>query len=384
MTSSELQQLIDKYLSEELTEAEFTRLWETLDQPASEAEWLQAMEALQESSVSGLSNPGRENRALAAVQARMTETPVRRIQRPWLRYAAAVLLLGGAAGYFGYQYQGKNQPTIADKSAPTTTDIQPGREGAILTLANGDKVVLDSLGNGTVASQGGTTVTLGNGQLSYNAQQASEVTSNTITIPRSRQFRLLLPDGTKVWLNAASTLRFPTAFAGNERRVEISGEAYFEVAPDAQRPFFVTVNEQTTIQVLGTSFNIHAYTNEPAIRTTLVDGSVRVVKAGGSAVLQPGQQARITDNIRVMKSVDMSQELAWKNGLFNFEGVGVEEVMNQLERWYDIEVAYEKGIPDLHFFGEISRNVKLADVLSGLEGAGVHFRLEGRKLTVLQ
>ncbi|UYQ95488.1 FecR domain-containing protein [Chitinophaga horti] len=379
MTSSELQHLIDKYLSDELTEAEFRRLWETLDKPESEAAWLQAMDELQ---VSGLSDAAREDRALAAVQARMVEAPVRSINRGWWRYAAAIVLLLGTGSYFAYQYSVKNQPTIAGNTAQQPTEIEPGREGAILTLANGSQVVLDSLGNGTIATQNGTTVTLANGQLAYDAQHAGAVSMNTITIPRSRQFQLLLPDGTKIWLNSASTLRFPTAFTGSERSVEITGEAYFEVAADPQRPFLVNIGD-TKIQVLGTSFNVNAYANEAAMHTTLLAGSVKVEHAGNSMLLKPGQQAKVTDNIKLINHADTDKVLAWKNGLFNFEGAGVQEVMNQLERWYDIEVVYEKGIPNLHFFGEMSRNVKLADVLAGLEGAGVHFKLDGRKLTVL-
>jgi ferric-dicitrate binding protein FerR (iron transport regulator) len=216
-----------------------------------------------------------------------------------------------------------------------------------------------------------------------------------MSTPNGRQFTVVLPDGTKVWLNAASSLRYPTMFTGTERKVEVNGEAYFEVAKNASMPFRAVVNNSTVIEVLGTAFNISSYSDDKEIKATLVEGAVRVITDNNteskinSVVLKPGQQAKITaaENSRgaltVINNVDIGKVIAWKNGLFNFNGVKLEDAMQQLARWYDIEIIYEKNIPDIQFFGEVSRDVSLAGLLKGLEGAGVNFRIEeGKKLVV--
>jgi transmembrane sensor len=310
-------------------------------------------------------------------------------KRRWLQYAAAATLIIA----FGLYFLIANKPTQSvvagkiDKPA-TREEIQPGKEGAILTLVDGSKMVLDSLGNGLLTTQNGTKVLLKNGQLVYDAATSPNVAIgyNTMTTPKGRQFQLVLPDGSKVWLNAASSIRYPIMFTGKERKVEITGEAYFEVARNTAKPFRVQVNEETTIEVLGTHFNINSYSNEESINTTLLEGSVRVISNAGKTVLKPGQQARsrAQETIRVLDNVDVEKVMAWKNGVFNFEDATLEEVMRQLERWYDIEVVYEKNIPRLEFFGKMGKDLSLAAVLSGLEKSNVHFRLEqGRKLVVL-
>jgi ferric-dicitrate binding protein FerR (iron transport regulator) len=251
--------------------------------------------------------------------------------------------------------------------------------------------VLDSLGNGVIATQNGKQVLLKNGELAYAGDAGSgEVVYNNLTTPKGRQFQILLPDGTKVWLNAASSLRYPTAFSGSNREVEVTGEVYFEVAKNAHQPFIIHLNNKTKIQVLGTQFNVNAYSNEAAIRTTLVEGSIKIVSgasaAGGPVVLRPGQQAQINNaggDMKVMNNVDVDKVTAWKSGLFNFEDSGLEEVMRQVERWYDIEVVYEKNIPDIRFGGKLSNDVSLSGLLRSLQESEVHFRIEGRKLIVL-
>lgn len=321
--------------------------------------------------------------------------------RRWGWAAAAILLLAGAT-YFLTTNKKNSEPAAI---AATTTDIAPGKNGAVLTLADGSQIVLDSLENGTVATQNGVQVVLQNGQLAYDptGSGAGERIYNTMTTPKSRQFQLTLPDGTKVWLNAASSLRYPTTFSAATRRVEVTGEAYFEVAKNKAKPFIVKINNKAEIEVLGTHFNVNAYTNESTIRTTLLEGRVRVIAgdltaphnagtAGAtvSALLKPGQQASIPNTISAITEIPISpaqtdQVVAWKNGVFNFEDAGFEEVMRQLERWYDIEVVYEKGIPDIQFGGKLSRNVGLKDLLEILKRTEVHFKLEGeRRLVVKQ
>ncbi|HEY9261029.1 FecR family protein [Chitinophaga sp.] len=301
--------------------------------------------------------------------------------------AAAVLLLGGST-YLLLSHE-KTSP------ASNLAAIAPGHEGAILTLADGRQVSLDSLGNGVITHQSGASVVMANGKLVYDAagESSSNTEYNKMTTPKGRQFQVTLPDGTKVWLNAASSIRYPTAFAGKERRVEVTGEVYFEIAKDANKPFFVNINNKGTVEVLGTTFNVNAYDNEKAIYTTLLDGSVRVaVSAANSVIEKPGQQASIAHvagapvseaTLKVTNIPDLEKVMAWKNNLFNFEGADLEEVMRQLERWYNIDVVYENGIPNKKFMGEMSRQIPLADLLEILKVTEIDFRVEGRTLIVL-
>jgi transmembrane sensor len=307
--------------------------------------------------------------------------PVHRIHfmRKWGWAAAAVVLLGIGA-YLWNANMGKTKPAVA----VTPAVITPGKNGAVLTLADGSQLVLDSLGNGVVADQNGTQVVLKGGTIAYEASGSAkgEVAYNTMTTPKGRQFRVTLPDGTGVWLNAASSISYPTVFAGNERKVTITGEVYFEVVKNARMPFKVNVNNKTEVEVLGTHFNVKAYDNETAIRTTLLEGAVKV---GQSAMLKPGDQAVFKKNspLTIDHSPDIDKVMAWKNGLFNFEGASFAEIMRQLERWYDIEVTYEKGVPNIEFEGKMTRDVPLNDLLKMLERSDIHFKIEGRKLIVL-
>lgn len=308
--------------------------------------------------------------------------PVRRIHimRRWGWAAAVLVLLVSAGAYFLLK------PSPAKPVMAAVADIAPGSNKAVLTLADGSEMLLDSAGNRTI-QQGGTAIKQTGGNLQYNATGGEAAGSyNTLTTPRGGQFRITLPDGTKVWLNAASSLHYPTAFTGNERKVSITGEAYFEVAKNEEKPFRVAINATNTIEVLGTSFNVNAYTDEDYISTTLLTGLVRVRNGTGQAVLKPGQQAHATAAqpfVQVLEHADISKAIAWKNGLFNFQDVDLKEVMQQLSRWYDIEVVYEQGIPDLQFIGEIDRSMPLSEVLKGLQMSGVNFRLEqGRRLLV--
>lgn len=308
------------------------------------------------------------------------------LRNRFFRYAAAIVLLLGAGTYFWTIHQHSSQLASGNKPADL---IAPGRNGAVLTLADGSNVVLDSMGNGVIANQQGVQVSLQNGQLAYGSTGSSPaaIDYNIVSTPKGRQFRLVLPDGSKVWLNAASAIKYPTAFTGKERRVKLEGEAYFEVAKNAAMPFKVSAGDATEVEVLGTSFNINSYKNEDAIRTTLLEGSVRLNAYRLSQTLKPGQQAAVTpatQQLEVIPNADADKVMAWKNGLFNFEDASLQEVMRQLERWYDIEVVYTKDIPAIRFGGEINKQNRLQDVLQILEKSNVHFRLEqGRKLVVI-
>ena len=303
-------------------------------------------------------------------------------------WAAAVVVLFGLGAWFFSQNHKAQPDAVITGNAPL--DVEPGKNGAILTLADGSEMVLDSAGNGIITRQNGTTVALKSDGLQYTPGErgTGEIQYNTISTSKGRQFKVVLPDGSKVWLNAASTLKFPVTFEGKERGVELSGEAYFEVAKNAAQPFKLKVPGKIEIEVLGTAFNVNAYTNEKNSYTTLVEGSVRVShtnKTDSRIVLKPGDQLQSGDaGMALVQQSNVEKAIAWKNGLFNFEGVGLREMMRQLERWYNLDVVYEGNVPDVVFFGEMSRTLKLSDVLSGLERADVHFRLEeGHRLVVM-
>lgn len=396
-TNKRIAELFDRWYNNKSTAAEKAELIRLLKTASAEKDLYPLLEeAWNKETTTTAYGTGRED---ALIQQILTRYPAVREPAPVsrMRYlrrwwaAAAVLVLLGTGLYF-WQQQGTH-PASVSSSPPLSHDILPGTTGAILTLANGEQVVLDSLQDGVVAAQHGTQTILANGQLSYNqlSPTADTVSYNTLSTPKGRQFRVMLPDSTIVWLNASSSLTYPTVFTGQERKVSVSGEAYFEVAKNRKMPFRVHLPASVKIEVLGTHFNVNAYADEASVKTTLLEGRVRVITDNAQAVMLPGQQAQVSRTspahspaqINII-AADTEQIMAWKNGLFNFENAGLEEVMRQLARWYDIEVVYENGIPDIHFAGEMNRNISLTGLLKILEKTGVHFRIEnGRRLVVL-
>jgi len=265
-------------------------------------------------------------------------------------------------------------------------DVLPGGDKATLTLADGSTIVLDDAQNGTLAQQGNSKIIKLDGKLSYDPtnKNSREIVYNTISTPKGGQYQLELPDGSQVWLNATSSIHFPTSFIGNERRIEITGEAYFEIARNPNMPFIVTVNN-AEVQVLGTHFNVNSYDDEDNVKTTLLEGSVKFVNNGNVNVLKPGQQSQLTKEgtTKVVSNVDVDEVVAWKNGMFDFENAGIETVMRQLSRWYDVEIEY-KGKTDDLFIAEMRRNIKLSDALKALELTGkVKFDIQGKKIIVM-
>jgi len=265
-------------------------------------------------------------------------------------------------------------------------DVSPGGDKATLTLADGSTIILDDAQNGTLAQQGAAKIIKLDGKLSYDQtkKNVKEVVYNTISTPKGGQYQLELPDGSLVWLNASSSIHFPTSFVENERRVNVTGEAYFEVAKNLSKPFIVGVNN-SEVQVLGTHFNINSYNDEDDMKTTLLEGSVKFVSGANTNILKPGQQSQLAKNgdIKVVSDVDVDKVVAWKNGLFDFENAGIETVMRQLSRWYDVEVEYN-GKPDDIFIAEMRRNIKLSDALKALELTGkVRFDIQGKKIIVM-
>jgi ferric-dicitrate binding protein FerR (iron transport regulator) len=280
----------------------------------------------------------------------------------------------------------------------STQQIVPGRYQATLTLSNGTTLVLDSnVQNGVLLSQGGSQIIkLDSGELVYrphgreSSGKAGKQLYNTLSTPRSGQYRVTLPDGTKAWLNASSSIRYPIAFQGAERRVVIQGEAYFEVNKDGTRPFVVEIRSQGgremgSVMVLGTDFDVNAYMDESTVKTTLLDGAIRVDNGEVRRLLKPGDQATIPgngDGISVTR-VKASDVIAWKDGFFRFRGEDINVIMKEVARWYDVEVIYEQNeVPVGRYSGVISRNTPLAEVLKILETGGFRFTVKGRQIRV--
>lgn len=304
----------------------------------------------------------------------------------FFRYAAAVLLLIGiGALLWGLLRTNKQQDIVKQTTTTNQTDIAPGGDKATLTLADGSVIVLDSTANGQIASQHGVVIVKKrNGELKYESAKAPvAIAYNTMRTPRGGQYQLSLPDGTKVWLNAASSITYPVAFTGKERAVTITGEAYFEVTHNAAMPFRVVANE-VKVEVLGTSFNISAYDDEAVTSTTLLKGSVKIGHTGQQALLQPGQQAQAnaTRGLQIVSNVNTEAVTAWKNGYFSFQHSDLPAIMRQLSRWYDVSVEYHGEVPKGKFGGDIGRNTNLSQVLTILEESNIHFRIEGKKIIV--
>lgn len=324
--------------------------------------------------------------------------------RLWLLYlrkpviAAAVLLIVTIIGFYSRENHNQKKEGISKTdNRHYKNDILPGGNKAMLILADGAKILLDEADNGVLATQAGIKIRKIGGQVVYEAsgqlKSGSEFSYNTITTPCGGQYQVALPDGSKVWLNAASSLRFPASFSGKERKVELTGEAYFEIAKNKNMPFKV-ISANQSVEVLGTHFNINAYPDEATINTTLLEGRVKVSQlANGNSLrnaavlrtqlLKPGQEARLKDDIRIL-NVDAEQAIAWKEGSFIFSKENIESIMRKVSRWYDVEVRYEGNITREEFIGSVSRYERVSELLSVLELTGlVHFKIEGRRITVM-
>lgn len=299
--------------------------------------------------------------------------------------AAAVVLMVGIGGYFLFTGNAEKE-TFAKRYK---NDVAPGGNKAMLTLGDGSTISLGDAKQGALAQQGGTQVVkAGEGELAYtgNGKNGEEIQYNILSTPLGGQYRITLPDGTGVWLNAGSSLRYPTAFSGKSRKVELTGEGYFEVAKNASMPFYVATANGVEILVLGTHFNVNAYGDEKNITTTLLEGAVSVKKEGRDNLLAPGQQAiagRNDNSVNIFKNVDVAAVVAWKEGVFKFNDADINTIMKQLSRWYDIDVIYEGNPVKEDFNGTIPRNVPVSKVLELLELTGlVHFKIEGKRIIV--
>ena len=409
-----LHELYERWINNSATEpekAEFFSLMQTVDDPevldaAMQDVWLQQ----QDDQYFTADKRGQlANTILQQYRPQQEEEVVQPVHRihflrtAWFRYAAAIILLVGV-GVTGWYLLRAPQQDVATITPNKPTDIAPGGNKAILTLADGTVIDLDKAANGALATEGESKISKqADGRLEYQRANSPVLSGaegstdhsqfNTLKTPKGGQYQITLPDGTKVWLNAASSITYPTAFTGNERRVTMTGEIYLEVAtlqlrPGQKMPFIVNVPGGNSVEVLGTHFNINAYSDEDAVRTTLLEGKVKVVNRQHAAViLKPGEQASLSHSSQLSHPIPVQTDgvIAWKNGAFNFNDKKLVEVMRQLSRWYDVDVIYENNnIPDKTFYGEMGRNLNLSQCLTILEKMQVHFRIEaGRKLIVM-
>lgn len=392
---ADLKNLLEKYLAGELSAEEFRRLWSASREPGSRQTWESFMKEIwNDSRYHQLANEDAKDAVLEKLRPVLKDVPRKRSpfinRRTWWAAAASLLILAGGAAYF-FQPEKPVQVASAPPAPIKKNEVLPGGDKAILTLADGTTITLDSASNGTLSQQGNTKVVkLANGKLVYNTSgtPASEVMYNTMRTPRGGQYRITLPDGTQVWLNAASSITYPTAFSGEERMVKVTGEAYFEVAHLEQKtPFRVKImsgegEEKAQVTVLGTHFNINAYDNEKDVKTTLLEGSVKITKENFSINLKPRQQAKIAQKIEIVEPDDMDEITAWKEGYFKFNEADIGSILRQAERWYDITVTYPNGVPKDLFSGSLPRHVSLTKFLEILVYSDINAKIKDRTVII--
>jgi ferric-dicitrate binding protein FerR (iron transport regulator) len=311
------------------------------------------------------------------------------IRSKWFRYAAAIVVLTGLAVFFKPWQQRRIEQPITTTEGSNQKKSQ-ATNSAVLVLADGSTILLDSAVNGQLTHQQGVKVLkTGDGQIKYQSSKDNKTTAgtgvNTIRTPRGRQYQLTLPDGSQVWLNAASSITFPPVFDSRTRKITVQGEVYLEVAKDARRPFLVNVNDKETVEVLGTHFNINAYEDEPYIRTTLIEGSVKVARGELTSLLKPGEQAMVNSKGALQKSteVNIEQVIAWTKGKLAINSADFQGLMRQISRWYDVDVVFTGQMPDLRVGGFIRRDVNVSTVLDFLKGNGVKYEFDGKTITIL-
>lgn len=307
---------------------------------------------------------------------------------------AASIIVVFAIGLFFYSNKTQIQPVVAVKKIAKPVVIEPGGDKAVLTLSDGSRIILDNAKNGILANQAGVSIQkTSDGELLYtfshsDGDETLEITEdiiyNKIETPLGGKYQVNLPDGSKVWLNSASSLRFPALFSGNTREVELSGEAFFDVASNKNKPFKVITKDQI-VEVLGTQFNINSYGDEETIKTTLIEGSVKIIYKDKVVLLTPGQQFQPNELKPKVIEADTEEVIAWKNGYFLFKNEGIHSIMRKLSRWYNVEVSYNGEIPEVGFGGNISRSKDITEVLDALQLTNaVHFKVEGRRITVMR
>ncbi len=367
--TSHIRQLWERYLSDTASVAEVRELFDHIAEPARENEHLAITSDILREGPEVISEdpyvreyvwkqifPSRSSKILT--------------MPGWVRWAVAAIIILGIGTYLWTIQQTTTPALTYTKPVPKENiRVLPGSDKAILTLSDGQQISLDSNANAVLAEKG---ISNEKALITYSGKDAPN-TINTLTTPKGGQYKIRLSDGTMVWLNAASSITYPTNFTGKTRAVSIVGEAYFEVTKNIEKPFIVKAKKEEII-VLGTTFNVNAYDDEEEFKTSLVEGSVKI----GHFILHPNE-AYVKGKI---VETNISQDIAWKNGVFDFNNQSLEQVMKQLSRWYDIEVVYSNGIPDKSFFGKMSRSLGLNDVLEFLKGSKIEFELKEKQLII--
>jgi transmembrane sensor len=392
MANQSFQELLDKYLTNAITESERNQLFLLIQLP----KYLPELERIMDQQFITGEFEGTENDALRQlifqkIQQKKATINIKETGRlryiNWRRIAvAAAIILFLASGYLFLINKKKEKPVTQMREQRFKNDVEPGKYKAKLTLANGSTIILNSTVLEELPKQGNTLILNKDKLLVYKTKEHSgtEILYNTLSTGHGETYAMILSDGSKVWLNSASSVKFPVAFAGKERKVEITGEAYFEIKHNDKTPFKVVVNG-IEVRDLGTEFNINAYIDEVVTKTTLVSGRAMVVTGSKNRLLAPGQQVQVdgNDEMKLVSNADVEEAVAWKNGLFRFKSADVGTVMRQLARWYDVDVKYEGKIPDAHMSGIVSRDVSLKEALKMLELSDIHVRIEGMKLIVM-
>lgn len=374
MDQTELMALADRILNKEASDSEVALYIYWFDHFQSDTDYQIEDERLTEAAL------------LARIDCQIAARRTRRVKKVLYSVAAAAaVLIFFAAGM--YYLAIRNTADHSNTELISANDIQPGSNRAVLTLANGQQILLDSSGDSIIAQQPGVSIDQSDsGLLAYHAIHSNmqqKMQYNTLVTPKGGQYRLILPDGTRVWLNAASSIKFPTAFIGDTRAVNITGEVYFEVAHNARHPFVVSAGA-AEVRVLGTHFDINAYGDNGLIKTTLLEGSVEVSSGKHHTKIKPGQQAIIGDRDADIKvnQVNVDGIVAWTHGFLSLEDNSVRQFMTELSRWYDVDVVYQGNIPDKKLGGLINRNTSLSDVLNVLAFNGIKTKLEGHTIIV--
>lgn len=391
MENEKLAILWEQYLTGNMSRTERTEFRTLLEDPANQEFFGQLLNSSMEDTVPFRADANKEEhiRQLMGRINPNTAPIVHRahfLRRNWFRYAAVLTIIVGVGAYFLFRTPAQSDTAKEDIPALINT-IQPGKDKAVLTLADGSTILLDSAGNGAIAQQGNTRIMKdADGKIVYGSDGSLPASTmmNTMRTPRGGKYQLTLPDGTRAWLNAASSVTFPAAFPTQERKVSITGEVYFEVSQDKSRPFIVS-GGKANVQVLGTQFNVNTYEDEKLLKVTLLNGSVKVEdqQSKAAVVLTPGQQAQLGSTLTTSKNIDINQVMAWKNDLFNFEDMDLEDAMRQISRWYDIKVVYENGVPGTQLWGKMSRNTSFERMLRNLKDIGVNYRINERKELVI-
>ncbi len=393
MTESKVRYLVQKFFRNQCTDTEKAELADWIERSATDAALKSILaDAWKDFQPTASMPVNKADAILSAIlntkeELATTNVPVQQLWWKKLSVAAALILLLGSAGYL-LMFNENKQKIGRIQNLPVNSAKDAGSNKAVLTLSDGSRLFLDTGFAGTLARQGNTDVISSKGELSYKTEMktaSATMLYNTLVTNKGQLYPLNLSDGSKVWLNSSSSIKFPVAFTGKERLVEVNGEAYFEVANNPDQPFKVLLNGMQ-VEVLGTHFNVNGYSDESVIKTTLLEGALKVSKGDISLLLLPGQQAGLQENgnIDLIKNIDMEEAVSWKDGYFHFKEASLETVMRQLARWYDVEVVFENKEAHQTFSGDLEKNLSISRVVEMLEMSQVRCKLEGKKLVVLR